>query len=134
MIFRILGAASLALGLMAGVASAATLENVKGSVFVDHGQGFIPFGGGTVKTGDQVRVRAGSASINYGGGVVIPVRAGQTVRVSAVFGADLGPERRPQTSGISDPTALAIGAALSVGIACIGFCRDDDERTFIASP
>lgn len=91
MMLRVLAAAALAMGLMAGAASAATLENVKGAVSVDRGDGFAPVSGGTVKTGDTVKVAiGGSASINYGGGVVIPVRSGQTIKVSDVYGVNGG--------------------------------------------
>lgn len=123
MFLRFLSAAAIAMCVVSGAANAATLENLSGRVFVDRGAGFVPADEGTIKIGDRVKATAGTASINYGGGVIVPVRSGQTVRVSEVYGQTTG-RPQPQTPTL---TETAAGVALAVGIACIGFCGDDDD-------
>lgn len=124
MMHRVLTAASIALCLAAGAASAATVEQVKGRVFVDDGAGFVPFSGGIVKVGDRVKATAGSASINYGGGVVVQVRAGQTVAVSEVYGQGTS---NPSGGNNFRNLALALG-----GTAALFYCLiecDSDENS-----
>lgn len=120
--YRIIAAAFMAACLMAGAASAATLENLQGQVFVDRGDGFVTADEGVVKVGDRVQVKTGRASINYGGGVVIPVRRGQTVTVSEVYGqGTTGPNTGP------DALTVAGAALITAGIVCLALCRDNDR-------
>lgn len=136
MMLRLIAAASLALCLAAGAASAATVEQVNGKIFVDSGSGFAPSSGGVVKVGDRIKATTGSASINYGGGVVVPVRAGQTVTVSEVFGQSTSNSRRStfcpfkQADGQDDFLCVAVplGAAAGAGFIFFGEGGDNNNN------
>lgn len=130
MMIRFLAAGAVATALMSSAAMAQTLENVQGRVMVDRGSGFSDTGPGALKAGDIVKVVAGGASVNYGGGVVIPVRAGQSYKVSKVYGQGAG--ANPNDQG--DPRYLALGLAGAAAIGCAVVCGDGNDGQVFISP
>lgn len=127
---KTLAAAALVMGLMSSAAMAQSLENVQGRVQVDRGSGFTDSGAGPVKAGDVIKVVGnGTVDVNYGGGVVIPVKSGQSYTISKVYGqgASGNPTER-------DARRLALGLAVAAAVGCAVVCRDGNDGQVFLSP
>jgi hypothetical protein len=126
------------LGLPALAASPATVESVKGTVLINHGDGFVPAGNGAqAKPGDLLIANAGgSAKLVYSGGCQVKVIPGRVVSVGkqppckAAWGLEEGP---PQLTNPLLP--FAVTAGVGWGIFCAAtYCRDPGGGGRPASP
>jgi hypothetical protein len=117
-------------------ASAATVESVSGSVFVNRGKGFVAATGGTqVKTGDVVMVRdGGEALVVYTDGCQARVKPAESITVTEASPCSLAKEAN-LTPGLPAPGTLLIGAAVVGGtIAGAIALSNNDSKSSPASP
>lgn len=115
-------------------ASAATIETVSGSVFVNRGKGFEAVtGGAQVNVGDIVMVReGGEALVVYTDGCQARVEPAQTIKVGEVSPCSLAKEAN-LTPGLPAPGSLLLGAAV-VGGAIAGAIALSGGNSSPASP
>jgi hypothetical protein len=114
---RIHGAAAVVVTLLAANAQAATLANIEGAVFVDHGDGFRPVvAGSELAPGDRVWADAGSANIVYNNGCSSRVGSNQTVAVLASAPAcDGGSLKNASDMAPIDVDPVLVGGAAAAG-------------------
>jgi hypothetical protein len=115
----------------------ATVNVVLGQVSINRGEGFKPVVRTTqANVGDQVMVRPDSqAKIVYAEGCEVEVNPGAVVGVAGSCKVAMA---KPMTAGLEAAPVvaaqpfpwLAVGAgtALAVGVACIGFCQNDEDH------
>ena len=120
---------------LATAKNVATVNVVSGQASINRGEGFKP----VVKTtqanvGDQVMVRPDSqAKIVYAEGCEVEVNPGAVVGVAGSCKVAMA---KPMTAGLEPVVAAhpfpwgaaAIGTAVAVGVACIGFCQNDEDH------
>jgi hypothetical protein len=132
----ILGATVSLPALAATVEPIATVQPVAGEVSLSRGHGFKGITAPTqAKVGDQVMVGTGGhGKIVYAEGCVVDVYPGHVVGVAGSCKVAMA---KPMMAGLEEaPVAVAAqpiwpwvaGAALAVGVACIGFCRNHEEH------
>ncbi|MEQ1696840.1 MAG: hypothetical protein ABL901_13460 [Hyphomicrobiaceae bacterium] len=130
----VLAVAALLLGTVH--ASAATVEGLSGSAFVNRGKGFQAASlGEQVKPGDIIMVRdGGEALIVYSDGCQSHVTSGKTVTVGEASPCSLtdSSNLKPGTIG---PSTLLIGAgAVAAGVGAAVLLSNKDSKNNPASP
>ncbi|MDQ0390669.1 hypothetical protein [Labrys monachus] len=115
--------------LFAGAASAQSIDNMRGSVLVNHGNGFVLMAAaGPLAIGDTVMARPGArATLNYADGCKVDIIAGTVLTVENVspcaFLAIAGPEDAtaetpdPATTTTTSTTSTSSAGAASAGAA-----------------
>jgi len=110
-------------------ASAATLQDIKGHVAINRGEGFLPVTDAIeAGVGDLVRAgKGGSANLLYSEGCVVKVKAGSLVRVSAKAPCKatyyLG--EQSDSGFISQLGPFALGGAAAFTAFCISTCDNN---------
>ena len=122
--------------LAATVQPVATVEPVAGKVSLNRGQGFKEVTGrAQANAGDQVMVNPGGrAKIVYLEGCMVDVRPGAVVGIAGSCKVAMA---KPMTAGLEPVVAAPVafpwgaavlGTALAVGVACIGFCQNEEDH------
>ena len=123
--------------LIAGPSSAATIDWVRGKVFINHGTGYVPASEGTTANpGDMVMAGPkSSASVVYLGGSSVEVGPGGVYTV-----ADRPPSQVMRLSPGDEPNfprdmiPFAVGAAIIAGTFAIVTSNDDNAGRRFAAP
>jgi hypothetical protein len=141
--FRFAGVVGLVAGALFGLPAlasnaefVATVKPVAGQVSISRGDGFKQITGSTqVAVGDQVMVgKGGLGKIVYSEGCVVDVGAGAVVGVAGSCKVAMA---KPMLAGLEAAPVAAqafpwgwtlTGAAVAVGVACIGFCQNNDNE------
>lgn len=128
-------AATLA-SCLAGTAAhaSAQLSNVRGGVLINKGTGYTAVSNSaSLKVGDRVMVNPGSsATLSFGDGCSIPVRAGAIVTIGAKSPCSF----KAQGTGPGDyaPFIIGGGAALGIAGAIYAGSKDGGGSTFVSVP
>ncbi|MDQ0393067.1 hypothetical protein [Labrys monachus] len=131
--------------LFAGAASAQSVNNMKGNVLVNHGNGFVLMAAdGPVAVGDTVMARPhGRATLTYVDGCKVDIIPGTVTTVESVspcaFGQAANPDSTGQASGLEAgssglPADALIAAGLGVGITGGFIATDLTSQENPASP
>jgi hypothetical protein len=132
---------TLSLSMVAGTCAAATIEPIRGEVYVNHGGGFVRVAAGeTANEGDSVMVSPnGSATVMYSDRCTVTVRPGMVIRITRDPPCDMPVKAPPLVAAEAPPefanlAGFGIAAAVGAGLAGLAESMQSNHTVTPASP